>query len=254
MKSVFSSFEGDFKVSQNIEMNYFNGNEYEVLYPTVSLTNTVNSLSATNVSYSNSNTSSIITSNQVQGAIDDLFQSVSDGKSRIAEAITDKGVSTSSSASFATMARNIKKIEQIKVFDFMEYYNGKPYLEASRIQYDDTDTTFTWTVPSEYRRLDLLAGGICFINGGDANQTTSRNQRIYFYFISNKKTFYNTRFSQLVAISVQNNHSIDDGGCSSGTYEYNIYSGKLVVTVSTGLKVRDDPNDNRIYDGYLVFG
>ena len=106
----FSNFEGDFKVSQNIEMNYFNGNEYEVLYPTVSLTNTVNSLSATNVSYSNSSTSSIITSNQVQGAIDQLFQSVSDGKSLIAEAITDKGVSTSSSASFATMASNIRNI------------------------------------------------------------------------------------------------------------------------------------------------
>lgn len=97
-------------MSRNIEMNYFNGNEYEVLYPTVSLTNTVNSLSATNVSYSNSSTSSIITSNQVQGAIDDLFQSVSDGKSLIAEAITDKGISTSSSASFATMASNIRNI------------------------------------------------------------------------------------------------------------------------------------------------
>ena len=102
-------------------MNYFNGNEYEVLYPTVSLTNTVNSLSATNVSYSNSSTSSIITSNQVQGAIDELFQSVSDGKSLIAEAITDKGVNTSSSASFATMALNIMNIKtenQIKTAYF----------------------------------------------------------------------------------------------------------------------------------------
>lgn len=107
----FSSFEGDFKVSQNIEMNYFNGNEYEVLYPTVSLTNTVNSLSASNVSYSNSSTSSIITSNQVQGAIDELFQSVSNGKNLIASAVTDKGVSTSGSSSWSVIAENIGKIE-----------------------------------------------------------------------------------------------------------------------------------------------
>ena len=117
----FSSFEGDFKVSKNIEMNYFNGNEYEVLYPTVSLTNTVNSLSATNVSYSNSSTSSIITSNQVQGAIDDLFTSVSNGKNLIASAITDKGVSTSGSSSWDVMAENIRNIStgyQVKIPSF----------------------------------------------------------------------------------------------------------------------------------------
>lgn len=42
--------------------------------------------------------------------ITDLKKSVSDGKSAIASAITDKGVSTSSDASFATMATNIKNI------------------------------------------------------------------------------------------------------------------------------------------------
>ena len=41
----------------------------------------------------------------------DLFQSVSNGKSKIAEAITDKGVSTSATDSFDTMAGNIKEIE-----------------------------------------------------------------------------------------------------------------------------------------------
>lgn len=111
-------------MSQNIEMNYFNGKGYEVLYPTASLTNTVNSLSAMNVSYSNSITSSLITSNQVQGAIDQLFQSVSNGKSLIAEAITDKGVSTSSSASFATMASNIENIEVGTIIEGKVKYEG----------------------------------------------------------------------------------------------------------------------------------
>lgn len=67
-------------------------------------------LTATNTTYSNSSTSSIITSTNVQGAIDQLFTSVSNGKELIADAITDKGVTTSASASFQTMANNIGRI------------------------------------------------------------------------------------------------------------------------------------------------
>lgn len=40
----------------------------------------------------------------------ELFQSVSNGKSKIAGAITDKGIATSASASFDTMANNIRNI------------------------------------------------------------------------------------------------------------------------------------------------
>lgn len=40
-----------------------------------------------------------------------LFTSVSNGKSQVASAITDKGVSTASDASFATMANNIRNIQ-----------------------------------------------------------------------------------------------------------------------------------------------
>ncbi len=42
--------------------------------------------------------------------IDDLKTSVSDGKAAIASAITDKGVSTAPTATFSTMAANIRKI------------------------------------------------------------------------------------------------------------------------------------------------
>ena len=65
---------------------------------------------AQNTLYNNAQTSSIITANNVQGAIDQLFTSVSNGKQQIASAITDKGVSTSGTDSFATMAENIGKI------------------------------------------------------------------------------------------------------------------------------------------------
>lgn len=47
----------------------------------------------------------------VNEQINNCFQSVSNGKSLLASAITGKGVTTDASASFATMANNIKKIK-----------------------------------------------------------------------------------------------------------------------------------------------
>ena len=47
---------------------------------------------------------------QLNNNVNNLFQSVSSGKSKIAGAITDKGVSTSANDTFDTMAGNIRKI------------------------------------------------------------------------------------------------------------------------------------------------
>lgn len=47
---------------------------------------------------------------KLNGNMDNLFQSVSSGKSQIAGAITDKGVTTSANDSFSTMATNIRAI------------------------------------------------------------------------------------------------------------------------------------------------
>ena len=46
----------------------------------------------------------------LNGNMNNLFQSVSSGKSQVAEAITDKGVPTSASDSYSTMASNIRNI------------------------------------------------------------------------------------------------------------------------------------------------
>ena len=76
-------------------------------------------ITASNVSYSN--TTSGMTSGNVQNAIDELFQSVSEGKSLIAAAVTDKGVETAATDSFATMAGNIGQISsggQIETVNF----------------------------------------------------------------------------------------------------------------------------------------
>ena len=87
------------------------------------LTNKINTDIAGQKSYTDQKTEAIINDvnanfTDVEDAIDalnenvtELFQSVSDGKGLIAEAITDKGVTTSATASFETMANNIGQID-----------------------------------------------------------------------------------------------------------------------------------------------
>lgn len=87
------------------------------------LTNKINTDIAGQKSYTDKKTQAIVDDvnanfEDVEDAIDalndnvsDLFQSVSDGKELVAEAITDKGVTTSANASFETMANNIEQID-----------------------------------------------------------------------------------------------------------------------------------------------
>ena len=48
---------------------------------------------------------------ELESKVSDCFQSVSDGKTKVANAITDKGVATKATDSFATMASNISAIQ-----------------------------------------------------------------------------------------------------------------------------------------------
>jgi predicted RecA/RadA family phage recombinase len=50
------------------------------------------------------------TAEDVEGALAELFQSVSNGKTLLAAAITDKGVTTAATDTFAVMAANIGDI------------------------------------------------------------------------------------------------------------------------------------------------
>ena len=79
------------------------GTNYDTLYPATT---------AEQASYSNTTTHSTATT--VQGVIDELFTSVSNGKTSLASAITDKGQSTSPDDSFSTMATNINNIQTFK--------------------------------------------------------------------------------------------------------------------------------------------
>ena len=48
---------------------------------------------------------------KINQEIEDTKKSVSDGKSEVASAITEKGVATESTDSFATMAENVRQIK-----------------------------------------------------------------------------------------------------------------------------------------------
>ena len=74
---------------------------------------------ASDVSYNQTNVADELT--VINGAIaslsdelDECFQSVSDGKSLVASAITDKGINTTADATFETMANNIANIQAVK--------------------------------------------------------------------------------------------------------------------------------------------
>ena len=64
-------------------------------------------ITADNIAFSDSN----FTANNVKGAISELFQSASNGKQLIANAITGKGIPTNKNDSFQTMATNIGNIQ-----------------------------------------------------------------------------------------------------------------------------------------------
>ena len=72
------------------------------------LDNKTDELPASNVSFTPGSTG--MSATDVQGAVTELFTSVSDGKSAIAAAITDKGVTTAADATFQQMANNILDI------------------------------------------------------------------------------------------------------------------------------------------------
>ena len=89
--------------NKNITIKQYNGSDYDVLYPATQ---------ASQTSYDNSTTHSSATT--VQGVIDELFTSVSNGKTSLASAITDKGQSTSPTDSSATMSEHIAAIRTFK--------------------------------------------------------------------------------------------------------------------------------------------
>ena len=152
-------------------------------------------VSAEDVSYDN--TTSGMTADNVQDALDEVFQSVSNGKELIADAITDKGVSTSATDSFQTMATNIEnltvwgKYTSNSQWDVLYYAprwlrdSYSPYWEVTDVQVEDWDNIYYWIF---YFRLNEYLQYCCI----KYNQT---KEKLYSYRWSFNNTYNSYRLT-----------------------------------------------------------
>ncbi len=92
------------------------------------------------------------TASAAYNEIPSLKSSVSEGKKQVASAITDRGVSTASDASFSTMATNIRKIDKV--------ISGTPtlnkdftYTGTCQVLDDSTESSNEW-------RIKFLTSGV----------------------------------------------------------------------------------------------
>ena len=110
------------------------------------------------------------TSGGIYTAINDLKTSVSNGKSAVASAITDKGVSTSATASFDTMAANIAKI---KVNDLPVAGTDFTYTGDYSVDYNDKNDYWTlkFLTSGTFKPLKAMSVDVFLVGGGAGGGT-----------------------------------------------------------------------------------
>lgn len=101
----------------------------------------------------------LTTSKQIVGGINELFQSVSSGKAEVASAITDKGVTTASDATFSQMATNISNIQ-----------TGRPATKIGTVT--SANSTIDVSSFSDYSSFDVNNFLAVETAGGTASGTT----------------------------------------------------------------------------------
>ena len=149
------------------------------------------------------------TAKTLKGAINEVFQSVSNGKNLIASAITDKGVATSNTDTFQTMADNISKINSVITDVNINSYNilkdnwkfkllsntGTNTSYANEISQNYDDSTFEnisvphdWAIYKEFNSSSPGGYESGYLDGGDGvyriklNTASLNGQKVYLYF------------------------------------------------------------------------
>ena len=151
------------------------------------------------------------TATNVEGALVELFQSVSNGKTLIASAITDKGVTTSNNDTFQTMANNISKIinssskpisinncELLKEgwkFKLISNESDTAYSSKSETAYDFDDSSWSdvniphdWSIYNDFNENSKATFEGGYLDGGDAwyrlklNTSLLNASKVYIYF------------------------------------------------------------------------
>lgn len=134
-------------------------------------------LTASSIEYNNE-TSSMKATN-VQSAIDELFTDVSEGKTLIATAVTDKGVETAATDSFSTMADKIGQITTetpIETVDIIfESLSGISGCTAI-IEYENAPMS-VWVV--QKNNYKVIKNSIITINAGSSSGLKITPQSAY---------------------------------------------------------------------------
>ena len=105
-----------------------------------------------------------------QESVDECFQSVSEGKALIADAITDKGVSTSDDASFSTMATNIRNI--VARFSVLSNQASASQILSGRAAYNYAGTRINGTHSCSFSTLSNQATAAQILSGRAAYNAT----------------------------------------------------------------------------------
>ena len=96
------------------------------------------------------------TAQDLKGAINEVFQSASNGKTLIANAITGKGVSTSNTDTFQTMATNINSIQTVSDASGIIFtLNNKKYKLSKNDKGEYIATLLTYSVTSNLTHCTL---------------------------------------------------------------------------------------------------
>ena len=162
-------------------------NDHNVLIQNIiALDEKTDDLPASNVSFTPGSTG--MSATDVQGAVTELFTSVSDGKSAIAAAITDKGVTTAADATFQQMANNILDI----------HTGGGTPVSPSDVNFYDYDGTllYSYTIAEANLLAELpqppMHDGLTFQGWNyslESVQTTTRRMDVgATYITSDGKT------------------------------------------------------------------
>lgn len=166
-------------------------------------------LAALSIEYDNK--TSNMTATNVQSAIDELFTDVSEGKTLIATAVTDKGVETAATDSFSTMADKIGQIttetpiETVDIiFESLSGISGCTVI----IEYENAPMS-VWVV--QKNNYKVIKNSIITINAGSSSGLKITPQSAYE---SLGAILINNNY-QVIAYKIIDSATITSGGGGS---------------------------------------
>ena len=203
--------------------------------------NNVNNWGAS-TAVNNTSTTTYATASAVKQAYDkavEVFNSSTDGKKKLAQAITTKGVATSASDTFSTMANNINKIQNGVTID------GQQTNKTVNLQYHGVDWDLVSSLPyGFYQGCAVVYNNEIHILGGYATNkshykwngsTWTQVSTLPYEFYSGGAVVYNNEIHMLgsgsYAYNCKHKHYKWNGStwAEVSTIIYGLYNGNVVV-------------------------